>query len=271
MQIHLCDPDRGVLNREGVSHVTERRQLLLGTASAALLAASAGETAAAGFPDYRYRRLALVKSKLRYNPTGELIFPTIRGTKGRISGTLAAYYLYYAPHAMWNDDAKRMYLYFHGENTVTRLASSTDGVHLSYQKEVLSTRLLPAGTTETSYARVFRHDLPSRGARYVMVFMLNNTTNRRDIGWGWSQPPRRLPRLVVRSAGQRQVGRAFLRHAPGPGAHDLRGGGPAGGQHRHRASACVLVVRSPRSSRRRSSGDASVVIARSVRSRRTST
>lgn len=46
--------------------------------------------------------------------------------------------------------------------------------------------MLPAGTTETSYARVFRHDLPSRGARYVMVFMLNNTTNHRDIHWGWS-------------------------------------------------------------------------------------
>lgn len=46
--------------------------------------------------------------------------------------------------------------------------------------------MLPAGTTETSYARVFRHDLPSRGARYVMVFMLNNTTDHRDIHWGWS-------------------------------------------------------------------------------------
>lgn len=51
---------------------------------------------------------------------------------------------------------------------------------------VLSTSMLPAGTTEASYARVFRHDLPSRGARYVMVFMLNNTTNHCDIHWGWS-------------------------------------------------------------------------------------
>ncbi|MDQ7803548.1 hypothetical protein Q5425_07390 [Amycolatopsis sp. A133] len=52
------------------------------------------------------------------------------------------------------------------------------------------TRLQPAGTTETSYARVFRHDLPSKNARYVMVFMLNNTTNHRDIGWGWSPDAR---------------------------------------------------------------------------------
>lgn len=27
---------------------------------------------------------------------------------------------------------------------------------------------------------------PSRGAHYVMVFMVNNTSNNRDIGWGWS-------------------------------------------------------------------------------------
>ena len=78
-----------------------RRQLLIGSAGAVLgLSAAAGEAAAApaGFPDYRYLRLALVKSKLRYNPTNELIFPTIRGTKDRIPGARAAYYLYYAPH-----------------------------------------------------------------------------------------------------------------------------------------------------------------------------
>jgi hypothetical protein len=214
-----------------------RRQLLTGTAGAALgVALSPGLAAAApaGFPDYQYQRLALVKSKLRYNPTNELIFPCIRGTAGRIPNALGAYYLYYAPHdapggiclayantleeefteypnnpiisnnwpgqysvshvssphAMWNDDVSRMYLYFHGENVVTRLASSADGIQFSYEKEVLSTRLQPAGTTETSYARVFRYDLPSHNARYVMVFMLNNTTNHRDIGWGWSSNAR---------------------------------------------------------------------------------
>jgi hypothetical protein len=210
-----------------------RRQLLIGSAGAVLgLSAAAGEAAAApaGFPNYRYLRLALVKSKLKYNPTNELIFPTIRGTAGRIPNALGAYYLYYAPHdapggiclayansldqefteyannpiitrnwpgeysvshvssphAMWNDDVSRMYLYFHGENTVTRLASSADGIHFTYEKEVLSTRLQPPGTNETSYARVFRHDIPSKNARYIMVFMINNTTNHRDIGWGWS-------------------------------------------------------------------------------------
>jgi hypothetical protein len=223
--------------KEHPDMTVNRRQLLIGSAGAVLgLSAAAGEAGAApaGFPDYRYLRLALVKSKLRYNPTNELIFPTIRGTAGRIPNALGAYYLYYAPHdqpggiclayansleqefteypgnpiisrnwpgeytvshvssphAMWNDDVNRMYLYFHGENTVTRLASSADGIHFSYEKEVLSTRLQPPGTTETSYARVFRHSIPARGARYVMVFMVNNTTNHRDIGWGWSSNAR---------------------------------------------------------------------------------
>jgi hypothetical protein len=31
---------------------------------------------------------------------------------------------------------------------------------------------------------VFRHDLPALGARYVMVFMINDRSNRRSIGWG---------------------------------------------------------------------------------------
>lgn len=91
-----------------------------------------------------------------------------------------------SPHVLWNEDAKEFWLYFHGENTTTRLARSKDGVHFTYDKVVLSTSMMPTGTTETSYARVFRHDLPARGARYVMLFMLNNTTNHRDICWGWS-------------------------------------------------------------------------------------
>ncbi|MEU6679106.1 hypothetical protein [Streptomyces sp. NPDC046925] len=213
-----------------------RRVFLRGAAATgtalAFGATTAGTAAAApgGFPDYTYVRTVLKPSDLAYNPTGEIIFPCLRGTVGRVSNALGRYYLYYAPHdapggiclaygdsidgpfteyesnplvtnnwqphykvshvssphVLWNEDAKEMWLYFHGENTTTRLARSKDGIHFTYDKVVLSTSMLPSGTTETSYARVFRHDLPSRGARYVMLFMLNNTTDHRDIAWGWS-------------------------------------------------------------------------------------
>ncbi|WP_326769667.1 hypothetical protein OG978_38575 [Streptomyces sp. NBC_01591] len=213
-----------------------RRVFLRSAAAAGTVLATGAITtgtaaaAPAGFPDYRYVRTLLDPSQLKYNPTGEIIFPCIRGAAGRVPKPLGRYYLYYAPHdapggiclaygdniegpfteypanpivandwqphykvshvssphVLWNEDAHEMWLYFHGENTTTRLARSKDGIHFTYDKVVLTTAMLPAGTTETSYARVFRHDLPSRGARYVMLFMRNDTTNHRDIGWGWS-------------------------------------------------------------------------------------
>ncbi|MEU6942761.1 hypothetical protein ABZ943_40050, partial [Streptomyces rubiginosohelvolus] len=90
------------------------------------------------------------------------------------------------PHVLWNADAREMWLYFHGENSTTRLARSKDGITFTYDKTVLTTAMLPSGSREASYARVFRHDLPARGAKYVMLFMWNQANNHRDIGWGWS-------------------------------------------------------------------------------------
>ncbi|MGW7695161.1 hypothetical protein ACWGMA_41170 [Streptomyces asiaticus] len=214
----------------------DRRMFLRATAvtGAALtlggLSTQVASAAPGGFPDYTYVRTLLKPSQLKYNPTGEIIFPTVRGVYDKLASPLGRYYLYYAPHdapggiclaygnslegpfteypanpivsnkwaphysvshvssphVMWKEDVKEFWLYFHGENTTTRLARSRDGIHFTYDKVVLSTSMMPSGTTETSYARVFRHDLPSRGARYVMLFMLNNTTNHRDICWGWS-------------------------------------------------------------------------------------
>ncbi|WP_413796969.1 hypothetical protein [Streptomyces iranensis] len=214
----------------------DRRMFLRATAvtGAALtlggLSAQTASAAPGGFPDYTYVRTLLAPSQLRYNPTGEIIFPTVRGVYDKLASPLGRYYLYYAPHdapggiclaygnslegpfteypanpivsnkwsphysvshvssphVLWKEDVKEFWLYFHGENTTTRLARSKDGVHFTYDKVVLSTSMMPSGTTETSYARVFRHELPSRRAHYVMLFMLNNTTNHRDICWGWS-------------------------------------------------------------------------------------
>ncbi|MFD3483180.1 hypothetical protein [Streptomyces sp. NPDC058665] len=203
-----------------------------GSAAAASTASTAPALAAApgGFPDYKYLKTLLKPSQLKYNPTGEIIFPCIRGVYDKLANPLGRYYLYYgphdapggiclaygdslegpfteytanpivsnnwqphykvshvaSPHVLWREDLKELWLYFHGENGTTRLARSKNGITFTYDKVVLTKDMMPAGTNETSYARVFQHELPSRGAHYVMLFMLNNQSNRRDIGWGWS-------------------------------------------------------------------------------------
>jgi Fe-S cluster biosynthesis and repair protein YggX len=179
----------------------------------------------AGMPTYQYLRDAL-QQPLRYNPTGEFIFPCIRGVSDKISGARAKYYLYYAPHeapggicvayansldgpfteypnnplidnvlptttvshvssphVIWDAPTKQFYCYFHGENTTTRVARSSDGLNFRDETPILSTRLVP-GTSETSYARVFEHALPGRNNKSVMVFM--GVKNGRRIFYGWS-------------------------------------------------------------------------------------
>ncbi|MFG3257505.1 hypothetical protein [Streptomyces sp. NPDC048172] len=203
---------------------------LLGLGTPGTASASTSASAPGGFPDYRHVRTLLKPGDLKYNPTGEIIFPCVRGVYDRLPEPLGRYYLYYAPHdkpggiclaygdslegpfteyprnpvvgnvwkphysvshvssphVMWHAERREMWLYFHGENTTTRLARSKDGVHFTYDRAVLTTAMLPKGTTEASYARVFPYALPGRDARYVMLFMRNDASNHRDIGWGWS-------------------------------------------------------------------------------------
>ncbi|MEU4422084.1 hypothetical protein AB0F81_15775 [Actinoplanes sp. NPDC024001] len=206
----------------------DRRSLLRGAAAlgaagvAGFGAPSVAQAAGpAGMPTYRYLRDAL-KLPLAYNPTGEFIFPCIRGVYDKISGARGRYYLYYAPHekpggicvawanslegpftehsgnpvidnvlpsttvshvssphVTWDAGTRQFFLYYHGENTTTRVARSSDGLTFRDETPILSTRLVP-GLTETSYARVFAHS-----GRYVMVYM-GVLSGRRRIYHGWS-------------------------------------------------------------------------------------
>ncbi len=81
---------------------------------------------------------------------------------------------------IWNAANRQFYLYFHGENTTTRMAWSTDGVHFTYHGRVLHTGVIP-GTTETSYARVFEHSVTGLGNRFVMVFMGVTSRQPQDL------------------------------------------------------------------------------------------
>lgn len=93
------------------------------------------------------------------------------------------------PDAIWSEEEGKLLLYFHGENPVTRLASSRDGVQFDYEGEVVTTRMFPH-LSEASYGRVFRHTLPGQGNRYVMLLMGNDRGTRR-IYLAWSNDGRK--------------------------------------------------------------------------------
>jgi len=88
-----------------------------------------------------------------------------------------------SPHALWMADESQMYLYFHGENDTTRLATSTDGITFDYVDAVVTTAKYE-GISEASYARVFPCTARP-GKRFAMLFMGNNGGTRR-IYAAWS-------------------------------------------------------------------------------------
>lgn len=100
-----------------------------------------------------------------------------------------------SPDAVWNPDERRMYLYFHGDNRVTRYATSTDGVTFEYGGEAVTTAMVDAAqpgrrATETSYARVFPNPDRSSPQRWAMLFMTNYDTNVRHINLAYSRDGR---------------------------------------------------------------------------------
>jgi len=90
-----------------------------------------------------------------------------------------------SPHMIWVEEAEKFYLYFHGENDTTRVATSVDGIHFDYHGVVVTTAMYDK-ISEASYARVFPCDSGPMGTRYVMLFMGNNEGTRR-IYVAWSR------------------------------------------------------------------------------------
>lgn len=89
-----------------------------------------------------------------------------------------------SPHVMWNATAGKYYMYFHGDNKTTRVASSTDGVQWTYEGIAVTTADF-SGISEASYARVFEYTIPSKNNNYIMLLMGNNGGTRK-IYLAWS-------------------------------------------------------------------------------------
>ncbi|WP_341359187.1 DUF1349 domain-containing protein [Georgenia sp. M64] len=85
------------------------------------------------------------------------------------------------PEAFWHPTEQKLFLYFHGENSTTRYATSTDGVTFEYGGVAVTNADGGPGTSETSYARVFEHPDEASAYEYAMFYMDNTPENIRRI------------------------------------------------------------------------------------------
>lgn len=80
-----------------------------------------------------------------------------------------------SPDAVWDEENGVLLLYYHGENTTTRFATSVDGIHFEYGGvAVTNDQVLNRGGREASYARVFRHTPAGTDSRYIMLFFASD-------------------------------------------------------------------------------------------------
>lgn len=96
-----------------------------------------------------------------------------------------------SPWVMWNEVYGCWFMYFHGENDVTRYATSDDLVNWEYGGVcVRANDFSPSGSgfNEASYAKVFEHEVPGLGNRYIMLLMItgSGTGGHRNIYWAHS-------------------------------------------------------------------------------------
>ena len=97
-----------------------------------------------------------------------------------------------SPFVMWNDVYDCYFMYFHGENNITRYATSDDLLSWTYGGVcVTANDFSPTGggLNEASYAKVFEHEVPGLGNKYIMLLMVTGTATggHRNIYWAHSE------------------------------------------------------------------------------------
>jgi hypothetical protein len=118
-----------------------------------------------------------------------------------------------SPHVVWMTQYNKYFLYFHGENTTTRWAHSTDGLswqlaedNIALTTAMWQSRFPGRRFSECSYARVFEYNIPGIGDRYTMLMMLIEQGFGRRIGLATSNDGKRFtprdPALIAPAAGE---------------------------------------------------------------------
>lgn len=105
------------------------------------------------------------------------------------------------PEAVWNAESDELVLYFHGENSTTRWATSQDGVNFTYGGEALTAAMAGGDTNAVGYSRVFQHPDADSDYEWAMFFMATEgggpgLSGRRTIrlaesvdGFSWTIAP----------------------------------------------------------------------------------
>ena len=94
-----------------------------------------------------------------------------------------------APHisacqVIWNNVYNKYFMYFHGPNSTTHYATSDNLIDWMFGGSVVTATQFTAGGTEASYAKVFEHEIPGLGNKYVMLLMIMETN--RKVYWAHS-------------------------------------------------------------------------------------
>ncbi len=95
-----------------------------------------------------------------------------------------------SPDVIWNETEQLFFLYFHGNNTQTRFATSPDLIHWTYGDIAVVAKDFMETGNEASYARVYEHTVPGLDNKYIMLLMGKDHSGIRKIYWAHSQDGR---------------------------------------------------------------------------------
>jgi len=179
--------------------------------------------AAHALPRFTFQGEVTTAKSVNYDPTGELMFPSVFHAGAHLEEPLGEWYLYFSPHERpggialmyadsldgpwtsypgnpivertWDDHYSvshvaspdvvwiggQAFMYFHGENGVTRYATSSDGLHWVYGGEAVRADDIDGNIHEASYARVFPNPAGSASEPFAMMFMDADDDGQRRI------------------------------------------------------------------------------------------
>jgi len=89
-----------------------------------------------------------------------------------------------ACQVIWNEIFHKYFMYFHGPNTTTHYATSDNLIDWTFGGSILEAKQFSSTGSEASYAKVFEHEIPGLGNKYVMILMIME--NIRSIYWAYS-------------------------------------------------------------------------------------